>query len=642
MKSKKTPKSKSILISTEQIEKEESNIYPENEDSLKCDEEINKVYSISNWSEMFYYGKSDLIKNRFLEFISKSEYAHFFEALNYEYGVNGQNKSITTAFSIYKEQANNSTDTLSMYKMYHIYKNEFQKFGLKKRNKILEKFYLFKCFAHLSRQEYQGYTLLLNRFHIVLDIKYYLEYEDPLLNKFDRFINHLNKYYNFYNINPDDIILINAFVTFIFKGDSNLAKSLLEPLIVKGNLQAVYQLALMLKEKNQIEGMFKYLEKCKYYRCYCDYALFLFKDMNNTQKALQILKEAISNGFIRANYLYYDIFLSTLDFSKIKDNESIKKDLLFIFNLLINNICLDEAFCYFEFFYLRKICNKHFNLKDFADKNFFEYEKNFVDILIQNSVPSPSEEDIKQKKELVKKLYIRNDYFCEFNLACGVIYYYGIENIVKPDLKKSLFKFQISFDNSDSESYKRFCYSYIARIKQKLFDLKDKDITKEDLDNSKKKLFELYSNSINIKTIFYLSASFFYYLYVLYIKKWGNPGDEIMEYICIKRASESVIKQPGTGTIISYYRKYKAQNIIKNEDKLIEKIKEIIKNKDNEGYGEDGSICPICFMNKRDNIFYPCKHRFCKICADKVMEESKCPICRGVVLINYDISKFNQ
>ena len=120
MKSKKTPKSKSILISTEQIEKEESNIYPENENSLKCDEEINKVYSISNWSEMFYYGKSDLIKNRFLEFISKSEFAQFFEALNYEYGINGQNKSITKAFSIYKEQANNSTDTLSMYKMYHI------------------------------------------------------------------------------------------------------------------------------------------------------------------------------------------------------------------------------------------------------------------------------------------------------------------------------------------------------------------------------------------------------------------------------------------------------------------------------------------------------------------------------------------
>ena len=129
------------------------------------------------------------------------------------------------------------------------------------------------------------------------------------------------------------------------------------------------------------------------------------------------------------------IFLSTVDFSKIKDNKNFSKEILFLFNLLINNICLDEAFSYFEFIYLRKLCNKHFNLKDLAGKNFFEYEKGFVDILIQNSCPSPSEEDIKQKKELVKKLYIRNDYFSEFNLACGIIYFYGIENIVKPDLK---------------------------------------------------------------------------------------------------------------------------------------------------------------------------------------------------------------
>ena len=630
------------IISTEQIEKEASNIYPDDEGSKKSDEETNKVYSISNWQEMFYYGKSNLIKNRFLEFISKSEFAHFFEALNYEYGINGQAQSIQNAFSIYKENANNSTDTLSMYKMFHIYKNEYEKFGLKKRNKILEKFYLFKCFAHLSRQEYQGYTLLFNRFHILIDIKIYFGYEDPNLIKFDKLISHLKKYYNYYGINPDDIILINSFISFIIKDDKDSAKLILESLIVKGNLQAVYILTLMLNDKNQIEKMFKFLEKYNYYRCYCDYALFLFKDLNKPQKALQILKEALLNGVARANYLYYDIFLSTVDFSKIKDNKNFIKEILFLFNLLINNICLDEAFSYFEFIYLRKLCNKHFNLKDLADKNFFEYEKGFVDILIQNSCPSPSEEDIKQKKELVKKLYIRNDYFSEFNLACGIIYFYGIENIVKPDLKKSLFKFQISFDNSDSKSYKRFCYSYIVKIKQKLYDLKDKDITEEDLENSKKKIFELYSTSIDVNSISYLSSSFFYYLYVLYIKKWGNQGDDIMEYICIKRAIESKIKQPGTGTIISYYRRYKAQNLIKNDEKIIEKLKEASKNNDSEGYGEDGSICPICFLNKRDTMFYPCKHRFCKFCAEKVMEESKCPICRRFILINLDISTFKK
>ena len=635
-------KEKKSLITIEQIEKEELNIFPEDDCSKKCDEETNKLFSVLNWSEMFYYGKSDIIKKRFLDFLCKSEYITFFEALNYEYGINGVKKDIKKAFSLYKKQANDSTDTLSMYKMYHIYKNEFEKFGLKKRNKILEKFYLLKCLSHLSRQEYQTYALLFNRFNVMHEFRIYINYEDPLLTKLDRFIQHLKKYYKQYQINEDDIILISAFIEAVIKNDKDKAKKLLDPLISKMNFQAVYQLALLISDNNLINKTFQFLESCKYYRCYCDYALFLFEEMNDIPKALQILKEAISKGIPRANYLYYDIFLSTVDFSKIKDNESFKNDLLFLFNILINCISLDEVFCYFEFFYLRKICIKHFNLKDFIDKNFFQFIPSFVDTLIQNSCPSNSGKDIIIKKDLIKKLYIRDDYFSEFNLSCGIIYYYGIENLIKQDLKKSLMKFQISYDNSESKSYKRFCYSFITKIKDKLYLQKDKDITKESVDNSKLTLFDLYSSSIEINKMKYLSASFFYYLYYLYSKKWGNNGDDIMEYICIKRASESKIIKPGTGTIISYHRKYKSQNIINNDDKIIKKLKETIKNIDSEGYGEDGSICPICIMNKRDIIFYPCKHRFCKFCTDKIMEDSKCPICRGIILVNLDVKKLEE
>ena len=115
-----------------------------------------------------------------------------------------------------------------------------------------------------------------------------------------------------------------------------------------------------------------------------------------------------------------------------------------------------------------------------------------------------------------------------------------------------------------------------------------------------------------------------------------------MEYICIKRASESKIKKPGNGTAISYFRRYKSQNIINNDDKIIKTLKESIKNTDSEGYGEDCSICPICMTNKRDIIFYPCKHRFCKFCTDKIMEDSKCPVCRGIILVNLDMKKFEK
>ena len=638
MKSKMQTES---IISSE-IEKEELKIYPECNDSKKCDEEINKRYIISDWSDMFYYGKSPLLKNRFLDIISKSEFALFFKALDYEYGINGQTKNIQKAFSMYQYQANNSTDVLSMYKMYHIYKKEYEKFGLKKRNRVLEKFYLFKSFSLLSRQEFQGYSLVFNRFYILADVRLHFTYEDFLYLKFEQFITHINKYHEHYNINPDDIILIKAFIYGFIRGNKEQAIEILESLITKGNKQALYQIALMLNDKTQVSNMFGFLEQCNYYRSYCDYALFLYKEMNNVEGALKLLKAAASNGIIRANYLYYDIFLSTVDFTKIKGNENFKKEILFLLNLLINDICLDQTFSYFEFFYLRKLCMKHFDYEDFVDKNFFEYEKCFVENLIQNSCPSPSEEDIKQKRELIKKLYLRNDYFCEFNLACGIIYYYGIDNIINQDLKKSLFKFQISFDNSESKSYQRFCYSYIVKIKQKLYELKDKDITQEDLDNSKNKLFELYSTSIDLDHLPNLSSSFFYYLYILYNKKWGNKGDDIMEYICVKRASESKIKQPGTGTIISYYRRYKSQKIIKNEEAIIKKIMSTNNKNDSEGYGEDGTICPICFVNKRDNIFYPCKHRFCKICANKVIEECKCPICRSMILISLDLSKFEK
>ena len=630
----------SKIISLSDLEQEEKEIFPENDASKECDEITDDIFSVKNWADMFYYGKSDLMKKRFLEFISKSEFKVFFEALDYEYGINGKKIDLNKAFSMYQEMANNkkTIDIMSMYKMYHIYKNEYKKFGFNKRNKILEKFYLFKCYAHLSNQEYNSYTLVFNRFNFSLEVKYFLRYEDPDLSKFDKFMEHLNKYAHIYKINKEDILLIKAFISFVIKDNKVEANLLLEPLISEGNFQAIYLLTLMLPGKTEKNQFYSFLEKYNYYRCFCDYAIFLYEEMNDIPKALAVLKKAINNGILRANYLYYDIFFSTVDFSKIKDNKEFINDLTFIFNLLINCICLDDAFTYFEFFYLRKICIKHFNLKDFIDKNFYEYAKDFTNMLIQNSAPSDSDDDIIQTKKLIKNLYIRKDYFCEFNLSCGIIYYFGIENLIKPDLKKSLFKFKVAFNNSETKSYKRFSYSYIPKIYEKLIKLKDKSITEEEFKNSKSKLFELYSGSIDINTISYLSSSFFYFLSKLYTKKWGNQGDDIMEYICLQKASKCKLNHPGTGTIILYFRKFKAQLKIKTKNIEIDILKNLALKTDSEGYGDDGSICPICMTNKRDMILYPCKHKFCQFCSNKIMEDSKCPICRNYILFNFDIS----
>ena len=630
-----------------EIEKERMEIYPEGEESKKCDKEVGELYKIKNWSDLFYYGKSKLIKDRFLQVILKSEYSKFFEGLDYEYGINNKTKDINKAFEIYKNQADNSTDTLSMYKLYHIYRNEFKNFNLPKRDKILEKYYLFKCYAHLSKNQMEKYSMLFNRFNIPSEVNMHFFYEDKDLKKFDKLIKHLTKYINYYKIKKDDLLLLESVLNFEFKTnptDKANALTTLKDLINNDNLEAIYKTGiLILKDGDKAEKFFETLEQRNYYRSFCDYAIYLYQVKKDIKKALKVLDKAVKNGVIRANYLYYDIFLSNMDFSKIEINEEFKNNIFFLLNLLINDIVTDGVYSYFEYFYLRKLCIKHWGLYSFIDNNFNSFTKEFCKTLLSFTSETKNDNEIKIKKDLLNDIFQRKDFFSEFHLSCGIIYYYGVENVINIDLEKSLLKFLISFDNSDSKSYKRFCYSYISRIKQKLFNINNKLITSKENEDSKKELFNLYFSSIDKTYINYLSSSFFYYLYKLYSKKWGNSGDDIMEYICLKRASENKVKTPGTGTIISYYRRNKSINILEKKGKIYETLFKKIGNQgDSEGYGDDNSLCPICFENKRNIMFLLCKHKFCRMCTQKIMEKPVCPICRGLILFHFDYEKLHM
>jgi hypothetical protein len=474
-----------------------------------------------------------------------------------------------------------------------------------------------------------------------------LFYEDRELKKFDKFIKHLNKYNNYYKIKIDDLLLVEAMISFQFKNnhlDKAKALEILKNLISKENLEAIYKTGIIiLKDGVQVEKLFEILENKNYYRSFCDYAIYLYQVKKDNKKALKILQKAILNGVLRANYLFYDIFLNSIDFSKIEINKEFKDSLLFIFNLLINDISTDGLYSYFEYFYLRKLCIKHWGLKSFIDNHLSPYTKEFCKILIDFTSQTKDDKEIKAKKEIINNIFQRDDFFSEFHLSCGILYYYGIDNLVNRDLEKSLLKFQISFDNSNSKSYKRFCYSYISRIKQKLFDKNNKLITLKENEDSKKQLFDLYNSSIEKSYINILSSSFFYYLSRLYSKKWGNPGNVIMEYICLKKASEHQVKTPGNGTIISYYRKNKSKIILeKNGIIYNSNFKKIIAKNDSEGYGEDNSICPVCMENKRNIMFLPCKHQFCETCTEKIIENSSCPICRGLILFTFDYAKIKE
>ena len=117
----------------ENIFEEGRQIYPIN---IAFDKRMDEIYKIEKWDEVFYNIKKGKMKERFIEKIKKSEYSEFFKGLDYEYGLNNITKDLQKAFNIYKMAADNTADSMAMFRMYHIYKKDFKKFGINNRERI--------------------------------------------------------------------------------------------------------------------------------------------------------------------------------------------------------------------------------------------------------------------------------------------------------------------------------------------------------------------------------------------------------------------------------------------------------------------------------------------------------------------------
>ena len=566
-----------------------------------------------------------------------SEYTLFFEGLNYEYGINNYPLNLKKALEIYKKAANNTTDTMSMFRLYNLYKNEFKKFNIPKRNRIYEKFYIFKCYSFLRYPLMNRDEFLCNKFDILLEISIHSEEEDENLDKFHKFIIFLNKNYKLYDINPKDLLIIESIIDYSLTSDVDEKEKALEnlKLMSTSNLETLYKYTCFADEKEKEKNYGLLFDK-QYYRSYIDYALFL-NSKKRYKEALKILNIAKNKGFIHAGYYYYDIYLENIDFSllikeAISSSFSRKCELYNLFEILINEIIIGNVYTFFEFFFFRKICIKHYKLEKEFNCHFLEYTKGFVNFLIKIT----KEGNEIKKKDIINKHFFRDDFYQEYHLACGVIYFYGINNLLEIDNKKALNNFIISFKSSDGESYKRFCYFYIYKIRKIIHDnnkIKNCNFINENIiKDTEKEIFKMYYNSLN-EDIRSLSSSYFYYLSRLLNKKVGNDGDKLLKYICLNKAKEFSNYSPGLGSIISFYRRYKSKVLLdKNKEEYSQLFKNIIKYNDSEGYGEDGTFCPICFENKRNEIALPCKHLFCNYCINKV---DKCPICRSSILMKH-------
>ena len=599
----------------------------------QIDQQIKNRIPLINWENLLYKWLNPNLKKRFITISSKFEYHNFLKGVNKEYGINNTKQNLKEAFSIYKYNADNTTDSVSMYKMYQIYLHQNKIFSTK-RNRNLEYYYLFKCFAYSPYPILIGNINFMGKIDLYNDILFIFDIEDNSENKFLSLMDYLEKKGSHYNILPSEIKLIRAiiYIKILEREDEGIV--LLQELADKGNKEAIYKLACFSKSnnKNYAKKLFEDLRNLKYYKAYSDYGKFLFEQLNEKEKALEVFKEGFENGNYFCFFCYYDGFLYSYDMKMFENGNNVEIIKLFL-NILINDILIGGIFSYFEFFFLRKISLKHFKIDPNIIKEYDIYTKEFCQFL--SKIVNPV------NKVFLEKYFAKDISECEFKLSYGYLNYLGINGIIDKDLDKSISYYKSSFKKSENRSYKRFCYSYIYKLKSIFYKEQKNNITIEKLLKSGKKLFDLYNISFQEGNLNDFSSSFFYYLARLYEKGIGTKKDNYYAYIYFYQATKPPIKYLGTGSIISYYRKYKTDKILFSEkfNDIISQLNNIKITEDNEGYGNDGILCPICYDKKRTSVIIPCQHKFCDTCMIKLKEISKCPLCRGKILLVKEIKE---
>ena len=603
----------------------------------KIDEKCYKINKIENWADSFYNLKKGIILEKYKELISKTEYKTFFEGLNYEYGINNYPLDLKKAFDIYKTAADTTTDTLSMYRLYHIYKKDFKKFNINERNHVLEKFYIMKSFAYSTSFEKENY--LLEKFCLAPEIKALIMDENSYFyDWYDKYFKFLQKNYIDYNITKNDAILIEVVIYYYFeKKQSSRTEEMddkLFDLIDDGNPHAMYNYITFYDDS--YDDYYKPLNDKNYYRCFADYAQIMPNEEKD--KALTMLKKSIENGYIENIKEYYYIFMMNNEIEDIIKTPNLKSELIFIINCFLDNIILDRISFLFYLSYMRNVLIKHYNFENEFKNNIDNLLKEIMNYL-NNFLKGKDDEN---KKKI--KLYFNQDYYSLMYTLYGNICFIGMKGILEKNYDETLNKFNYLLKNDEGALNDRFYLYFIYMIKNKQRIIKNKNNKKEDkeLIELEKKLLNLFYVDVSVEKIKKYPPSFFYYLSRLFRNNTINTKDLILEYVFLNRASNAKIIKLKNVDCQIFEDKYlinKAKMKIKEMNKE-ENFKKLFEEKgviNVEGYGEDGMICPICLDNKKSIIALPCKHFFCSSCMKRLLDDGSCPICRTEIKITFDI-----
>ena len=467
------------------------------------------------------------LKTRLEEMIPNSECKPFFEGIKYEYGY-GVEKNLRKALSIYKESARyESKDYLSMARLFDIYKNETDKFKIKK-DKNLELIYLFKSFSYLP------FSILSERDNrFPLDLPYiiasFLDKNDKTLKNFHKYFDKLMKEKKYIGIlSENDCNLIKGFTDsyFIYSfGDIKKSLDILTALSFSEYLEATYKLIYVYLERlkkmkedkvkeeliSKIYDLFLILEDKKYYKAYADYGLFLYNDLRIFDKSLEIFEEGYKHKQFECAYFYFLSFIKSGNPSIYDAYNFDEVKFIEIFKSLIDSFIYGEIRSndnIFDYFYT---IGKRYNLLTKLSNNYMKYLNEIAKIYVSFHDKNNGEINLKKySQDKIDKLKYYSDH------SLSLIYMYGLSTEFKKDLIKALkhIKNAIKYNSFIIPYYTRLKY----KIKKKLFNLGVFE-DKNKLIKLENKLFELYKKNENYDKY---GNSFYYYFGKLYEKGIGT------------------------------------------------------------------------------------------------------------------------
>ena len=445
----------------------------------KIDEKCYKMNKMDNWANCFYNSKSGILLEKYKEIVSKTEFSTFFEALNYEYGINNYPLDTKKAFEIYKNAADNTTDTLSMYRLYHIYKRDFKKFNINERSHVLEKFYIMKCFVSLPKLE-KEYELFV-RFDIFSEVHTLLISEENIFyDWYLKYLEFLKTNYSYYNIKKDDVILIESVIYYWFEGkEESITQKMndqIDQLARKGNPIAMYNLATFYSEQENFSVYLEKLYKMNYYRYFNDYAIKL----SDKKEALRIIKKSIGFGYLNHIKDYYEIFIGMYEIEDIVNSPALRSELSFIMNCIMDMVIIDQLLLLYDYIYIRNILIKHYNFEDEFKKYFDNYLKEVINYLKQFFKGNNDE----NKNKIISNFGSFYFYKILFTIY-GFMNFYGVKGIIEKNYNETLNIYNYLLKNDEGSVIDRVYLYDIYTIKSK-----QRSLNNYSNENEEKKLME--------------------------------------------------------------------------------------------------------------------------------------------------------